>query len=275
MKSCSDGTSPCTIRKAIHSRGVYFYAMRHKPLLTDQDIVDRHQFGLKYVDKPIGWWLSHIQMNIDVKFFQVFLNARARDHAAQSGCRGVYRVEGQGLSEGYYKPNPKLKYNSGAKGVHVLAGVGMGKVLVWEYLEGTWNSHEAARLYKGAVLKALQRAYPHRHQYIVLEDNDPTGFRSKLGLKAKEEARIETFQIPKRSPQLNVCDDFVWKEVDQRMGATERKWPVNKKETRDAYKRRLARTARSLPSEMISKAQKHMKVRCQRLIATEGAQIEG
>ena len=32
------------------------------------------------------------------------------------------------MNEGYYKPNPKLKYNVGAKGVHVLAVVGYGKV---------------------------------------------------------------------------------------------------------------------------------------------------
>ena len=130
--------------------------MRWKPVLTEKDIAERWQFGWDYIEKPRNWWVNTIHINIDVKFFPVFLNPKARTHAAQSGCRGVYRAPGEGLNEGYYKPNPKLKYNTGAKGVHVLAGVGNGKVLVWEYIEGRWNSNEAARLYQGAILKALQ-----------------------------------------------------------------------------------------------------------------------
>ena len=113
------------------------------------------------------------------------------------------------MNEGYYKPNPKLKYNTGAKGVHVLAGVGNGKVLLWEYIDGSWNAQEAERLYKGPMLAALRKTYPHRAWYNVLEDNDPTGFRSKKGMQAKVEAKIHTFQIPKHSPQLNLCDYFL------------------------------------------------------------------
>ena len=92
----------------------------------------------------------------DVKFFPVYLNGKARWHAAQSGTRGVYQKRGQALTQGYYKPNPKFKYNTGAKGVHVLAGVGDGKVLLWEYIEGRWNSKEAERIYKGPMKKVLQ-----------------------------------------------------------------------------------------------------------------------
>ena len=70
------------------------------------------------------------QLIIDVKFFPMYFHAQARRHVAQTGTRGVYRKEGQQLTEGYYKPNPRLKHNTGAKGVHVLAGVGNGKVLL-------------------------------------------------------------------------------------------------------------------------------------------------
>ena len=63
-------------------------------------------------------------MAIDCKFFPVFLHGKARRHAAQSGTRGAYRATGQGLGKGYTKPDPRHKYNSGAKGMHVLAGMG-------------------------------------------------------------------------------------------------------------------------------------------------------
>ena len=274
-KSARCKASLNTIRAAIHARGIYFYAMRLKPLLTDQDIKDRYDFARNYIERPRNWWVTHLHLIIDVKFFPVFLNTKARQHAAQTGCRGVYREEGQGLSEGYYKPNPKLKYNTGAKGIHVLAGVGNGKVLLWEYIQGRWNSHEAERIYKGPMLKVLQQAYPSRRRYNVLEDNDPAGFRSKIGMKAKEEAHIDTFEIPRHSPQLNLCDYFLWAEVNKRMRETERKWPQGKKEERSAYLRRLTRTAKSLPSDMINKAIGHMKVRCERLLNEKGGQIEG
>ena len=38
-----------TILNAMHARGIYFYVMRQKPMLTDQDIADRYQFGWDYV----------------------------------------------------------------------------------------------------------------------------------------------------------------------------------------------------------------------------------
>ena len=264
-----------TILNAMHARGIYFYVMRQKPMLTDQDIVDRYQFGWDYVERPRSWWGRRIHLIIDVKFFPVFLRAKHRIHAAQTGCRGVFREHGEGLNEGYYKPNPKLKYNTGAKGIHVLAGVGNGKVLLWEYIEGRWNSHEAVRIYKGPMLKALQSAYPHRTRFTVLEDNDPTGFRSRIAIKAKEDANIDIFEIPKHSPQLNLCDYFLWKEVNKRMRLTERTWPSSRVEQRSAYLRRLTRTAKSIPSDMITKAVEHMQVRCQRLVEAEGGQIEG
>ena len=103
--------------------------------VTKADIKDRHTFSMKYADKPAGWWTRHIHLVIDVKFFPVYLHTKARRHAVQIGPRGVYRKEGQPLTEDYYKPNLHLKYNTGAKGVHVLAGVGDGRVLLWEYIE--------------------------------------------------------------------------------------------------------------------------------------------
>ena len=58
-------------------------------------------------------------MHIDVKFFPVLHTGKARRHVAQSGTRGVVRRLGEGLSAGYAKPNPRLKYNTGAKGGHI------------------------------------------------------------------------------------------------------------------------------------------------------------
>ena len=59
------------------------------------------------------------------------------------------------------------------------------------------------------------------------------------------------------------------------MRLTERTWPASRVEQRSAYLPRLTRTAKSIPSDMITKAVEHMQVRCERLVEAEGGQIEG
>ena len=107
-----------------------------------------------------------------------------------------------------------------------------------------------------------------------MEDNDPTGFKSGKGEVAKSAAGIEVFSIPKRSPQLNVCDYALWAEVNRRMRRQEERWPVQKKETRAAYLVRLRRTALRLPKAFIDKSIGNMKVRCERLLAARGRHFE-
>ena len=78
-----------------------------------------------------------------------------------------------------------MKYNTGARGVKVLAGIGNGRVLLWHYIDGRWNGGEAARCYEGPMANALKTAYPAKRSYNILEDNDPTGFKSSKGIMAK------------------------------------------------------------------------------------------
>ena len=149
---------------ALHSRGIYFRAMRQKPLLTEQDIMDRHQFAKTYARKTRQWWLQHIQLTIDVKYFRVYLDKEARSRAAKEGTWGAFRQKGQGLDAPYVRPSKRLKWNPGARGVHVLAGVGNGRVLVWRYLDSKkkvmWSGRTAAECYRGPIQKALRSTIP-------------------------------------------------------------------------------------------------------------------
>ena len=58
-----------TILARFHERGIYFYALRAEPLLTDHDIVDRYTCAKEYVSKPPVWWCKTLHMVIDVTFF--------------------------------------------------------------------------------------------------------------------------------------------------------------------------------------------------------------
>jgi len=127
-------------------------------------------------------------MHIDVKHFSIFLDGKGRRHVAQVGCRGAYRGLGERFAKGHVKPNPKMKYSSGVRGVKVLAGVGNGKVLLWQFVESPWSGKVAADMYTGPMLKALKKAYPGKRSFSVLEDNDPSGFKSSKGVAAKKEA---------------------------------------------------------------------------------------
>lgn len=238
-------------------------------------VKDRHDFAKKYACKSSQWWRTHVHMHIDVKKFRVYLNGKARSAAAREGSRGVYRRRGEGLRAPYVKQDKSLKFNTGARGVQVLAGVGQGRVLVWEYIDGrNWSGTVAAELYKGAVRRALQKAAPTRRSWRVLEDNDPTGFKSAKGEDAKRAAGINVFSIPKRSPQLNVCDYALWAEVNRRMRRQEQRWAAQRKETRAAYLARLRRTALRLPKTFIENSIGNMKVRCRRLSAARGRHFE-
>ena len=264
-----------TISNAFRSRGIYFRPFRKKPALTYDDIQSRIAFAKKYGEKTKAWWLSHIHLHIDVKQFPVYINGAGRRHAAQQGTRGAYRKKGQGLEAPYVKTAGTLKYFTGARAVKVLAGVGGGKVLVWKYIDKQkWNGQVAADCYKGVIRSALKKKHPRRSTWTVLEDNDPAGFKSSKGKTAKEEAGLSAFEIPRRSPDLSVCDFALWHEVNKRMRQQERKWPADRREGRSVYLARLRRTAMRLPARFVNKSIESMKKRCAQVALAKGKHIE-
>ena len=161
-----------------------------------------------------------------------------------------------------------------SKGILKAGGVGDGKVLVWCTIDGKWSGDKAAEFYKGAVQPALKTHYPLKRKFCILEDNDPTGNLSKKGLQAKRDAKLQVLHISKRSPDLNVLDFAVWSEVERRMRTQEQKWPSSKRETRKAFERRLARTAKNLPEEFVHKSIGDLKRRCERLVVATGGLFE-
>ena len=205
----------------------------------------------------------------------MFTTSAARRRAAREGSWGSFRTKKQGLLQQYVRPSKRLRWNPGARGVHVLAGVGNGKVLLWEYIDGVrWCGKVAAEMYEGPLKNALEKEYPGRSSHTILEDNDPTGFRSKAGMAAKKNISVKQLEIPKRSPQLNVCDYALWDQINRRMRNQEKRFRPDYRESRKCFLARLRRTALRLPASFINKSILNMKVRCQRLLAAEGGHIE-
>ena len=153
----------------------------------------------------------------------------------------------------------------------IACAIGAGKVLIWHEIKGRWNGAAAANMYAGPLKTALQKAWPNvRGPFRVLEDNDPTGYKSGKGMEAKRKSGIRTLDLPHRSPDLNPLDFNLWAEVNKRMRKQEKNWPKTKTETRGAYVARLRRTAMNLSPEYINKIISAMSKRVQLVGAATG-----
>jgi len=127
-------------------------------------------------------------------------------------------------------------------------------------------------MYSGPLKRCLEKEYPDvRGSWRVLEDNDPSGYKSSKGMTAKASAGITTLDLPKRSPDLNPLDFSLWAEVNKRMRQTEAKWPKGKRETRHAYLGRLKRTAKGLSNDYITSIVGAIAGRVQQLLQARGS----
>ena len=128
-------------------------------------------------------------------------------------------------------------------------------------------------MYKESLLPALKKVHPHmaskrKPAWVVMEDNDPAGYKSSKGIAAKSEARMSVLALPPRSPDLNVLDYSLWKAIATRMREQEAKFRSSRVETKEQYKARLRRTALGLPTAEVTKAVQAMHKRV-RMVAKE------
>ena len=259
---------------SLHERGVWFCRMREKPVLTNEDVAARWEWAKQHRGRTAQWWCARIQLHIDNHAFKVPVNAVARKALAARRVRGVLRTKKKGLKRAHVRRGRGLRTNTGARNVLVAAGVGQGKMLLWSVIESTWCGDSAAKLYNGALRTALKTAYPTRKRFNVLEDNDPTGYQSGAAVAVKELQKIDTYPIPKRSPDLNVMDYFVWSEIEKRMRQQERDFPEDYRESREEFAKRLRRTAKSIPAKTINKAIGDLAWRVEKLYQAKGALFE-
>ena len=154
------------------------------PMLTKADVAARFAFAKRYRSKPKSFWQSKVGLHIELKNCPAYVTGQGRVYAAQREVRGAYRAPSQGLGEGYVVVPKNLRYNPGARPMKIAGGVGKGRVRLWHDIGRKWNAHVAADLYLGPVRAALKRASPRQRKFLLLEDNDPTGFKSKLGMAA-------------------------------------------------------------------------------------------
>ena len=219
-------------------------------------------------------WSRFAHAVIDNKVFPAYTSGAFREMAARRRVRGAYRGRKRALSAGYVKPRASLKQNTGQKGVMVTCALGAGKVLMWHVVDGQWNGRAAASMYSGPLRRSLQRGHPCvAGSWRVLEDNDPSGYKSSKGVAAKKASAIVAMSLPPRSPDLNPLDFSFWAEVNRKMREQERGWPKSKKESRAAFIARLRKTAMTMPKEYIEKTIGAIAGRCKKIVDAKGGHI--
>ena len=129
-------------------------------------------------------------------------------------------------------------------------------------------------MYSSILAPALQRKHKGKRRFVILEDNDPSGYKSNLGISAKRANRLDVLDLPRRSPDLNPLDYGFWAEVNRRMRKQERSFPKKKQESRSDFITRLKRTATRISAVYLQALVHSMKRRCVAVEASKGCDFE-
>lgn len=261
------------IREAFAQQGKSFRRLREKPILTEDDIIERDEFADEHKGKAATYWINKPHAKIDNKKYPLYLDHKARSYASRRSVRGAYRSGGQALETHLVKPKATLKFP--CQGVMITGGVIAGRIRFWHITRGRWNATKAAEMYR-LLEKALKKAFPnHRGRWVILEDNDPAGYKSGLAKDTKAELKMDVMSLPPRSPDLNVLDYSLWAEVSKRMRAQEKLFAANKKESAAEFEKRLRATALGVPRSVVEKALMDMRKRLVKIKKAKGGLIEG
>ena len=262
-----------TVLSELHNRGVWFRPMREKPVRTEADEKDRLDFGKEFSVKPETFWTDKVDGYLDNKILPVYLTGPARTFARKRTARGSFRKKGQGLGKGHVKPRKTLKKNYG-KGVMVSVAICAKKVLTCHVVADKWNATEAVDMYSKSLAPALRKAHPSKKHFLILEDNDPTGYKSNRAKDTKVKEDIEALRLPKRSPDLNPLDYSFWAHVNCRLRAQESRFSKSKTQTREQFITRLRRTIIRVSPKVLEPMVKSMKRCCVAVKDAKGRDFE-
>ena len=242
--------------------------LREKPQRSKEHAKERRLFCEKWGSKPPSYYVKDVDLIIDNKRFDIPTTERARQHLAQQQVRFHLRTPGEGLKPEFTKPGRKKNRMNTGSTVVVCAGISNGKVVLWHYLKN-WNGEVAASLYRKEITKVLRKQQGRKRSYDIIEDNDPTGYKSGAAKAAKTECKIKALPMPRYSPDLNPLDYCIWHEIERRMVENNPK----SVETVVECKKRLRATALRLPKALVVKAVRAMPSRMRAVARGKGYNI--
>ena len=261
--------------EAFRANGIWFAKLKDRQILQPGDDDLRLTWSNAKMSRSRESWVERPHAIIDNKNWEAFVDGKGREHAARRSCRGAYQLRGAAPQPWLVKPKRHIKYPT--KSVTVTAAVIKGKIRMWRYVDGRFNGKEAASMYKD-LSKVLGRTLPDvransRTKFVVLEDNDPC-FKSSSAKKVKAVMGMVTDDLPPRSPDLNPLDYSLWRAIETRMRKQEASFKEGFKETTNAWKMRLRKTAMNLPKSVVENTVMDMKDRVGRCADAAGGLFE-
>ena len=224
----------------------------------------RYKQALEWSSYSQDFWTGSVHAYIDNKKFVVPRTALEKKLVRSQKVHQHLRTPAEGSSPGFVLPK-RNKVLLGVPSIEITAAVGQHGVIMWHETPGTWNGRAAATMY-AELGKALRKTYGQRRKFIVVEDGDTKGFQSNAGKAAKRRERITSMMLPPRSPGWMPLDFSLWDEIESRALAKR----VREFEAVEAYKKRLAITARRLPARVVENCLARMKANIDETVASRG-----
>ena len=208
--------------------------------------------------------------------FKLWLTKKHREDAARAQVRGSYRknVIQTALKNYRIKKGDKMKSRWGGSAPAIGAICGpQYKVFTYLVPGGKWNARAAALFYR-ALADFLRAEYPESvgKKWVIIEDNDPAGFRAKKSIEIKKELKLEPIGLPPKSPDISPLDYSIWSHVLKTMRAQERK--MRKKESKKCHIERIKSTMKNMDKNFLRKTMRSMKKRLTACYKAKGGHFE-
>ena len=241
-----------TAKRALHAASIKIAARRPraKPQRKASHVAERYEVCRCWRRLPNDYFTHKVDLIIDNKHWEVPTTPEARAFKSTLGVRYQMRTRSEGLLPQYTKPNPKRSRQFLGGSVTVCADIRQDRVVLWEYIPGRWDGEAAAGMYRGPIQQVFNRFGLMTGKPRILEDNDPTGYKSSKARVAKKELGIEIVSLPRSSPDLNPLEFFLWSDVERRLKQN----APRGRETLEAFKTRLRQVAMSTPRESVREA---------------------
>ena len=262
---------PTTAARRMDAAGkdIKFRRPREKPQRTAEDRASRAAQCKRMRRLPEDYFIENVDLIIDNKQWPIPTSKAGRDHLAKMKVRGHLRTRREGLKPQYTKPNAKKHRRNVGGSVKLCAGMSRDRVVMWTYLPDRWCGKAAVDLYDGPIKRTLKRVCGEKRKYVILEDNDPTGYKSNAAIAKKKELGISPIEFPIYSPDLNPCDYFLWRNIEARMDACAPKG----KESKEVFMARLKRVALATDRSVVRNKLKEMKKRIAAIVDESGGNI--
>ena len=260
-----------TAAHAFHREGlnVTLRRSREKPQRSAEHEAERKAICGKVRRYPRRYFSEVVDLIIDNKKFEIPTSAAARQHLAKQQARWQLRTPQEGLSPGFTAPNGKRHRINPGGWVSILAGISGDRVVLWEEVGKQWNGARASEMYHGPIKKFLKKKRGNKSSYLLVEDNDPSGYKSSKGMEAKKEIGIRTMKWPRYSPDLMPLDFSLWADVNRRMAES----APSGYESIMCFKQRLRRTALATSRATVMQMVDAIRKKAQEIYDADGGDI--